>query len=183
MNSSLPVGILLAAVLSACAQSQSKPVAASGKEEHLTDYQLRVREENAALDRETDTTYKRRMQHLLDVSDRIPIDSLARLHALVLRTPSADLWRLRQAIGCEGFRLAMKYGTFPYTRAMDRMTDSLMQRGLDAEQITKRYLSAPGPDMSVGRATCGDEAFKLPILPDSLSSKPYPKRFQVPPKP
>ncbi len=167
------------ALVSACASSGQTGGDAAG----LSDYQQSMVAESIALEREADTTYKRRMLDLVRRSLLVPTDSLARLYVAIPATPVSELWRIRQAFGCEGFRLARTYGGIAVTRAEARLTDSLERGGLDIDRLIKSYLGAPGPLLTIHQSTCGEAVFRLPTLPDSLKDKPWPARFQVGPRP
>ena len=86
-----------------------------------TDYQREMEAESVAVSNERDTVYQRRMHDLARRTLLVRTDSLARLYAMIPHTPVADLWRIRQAMGCEGLLLIYNHGAAAYTRASNRL--------------------------------------------------------------
>ena len=150
------------------------------EEAPLSNYQRQMKAESITMNNERDTVYQRRMRDLARRALLVPTDSLARLYVIIPRTPVADLWRIRQGIGCEGAILMAKHGVAAFTRANDRMSDSLERTGLDVGKANDLSLSAPGPLLALGVGTCGENIWPKPGVPDSLSN--YPERAAVRPR-
>ena len=156
----------------ACVGSSRSP-----EETGLSDYQRQMKAESIAVNNERDTVYRRRMRDLARRSLLVPTDSLARLYAAIPRTPVADLWRIRQAMGCAEVILISKHGVAAFKKANYRMVDSLIRAGLDVRNADDRSLSAPGPLLSLGVDTCNDNSWLKSTVADSLSN--FPERAAV----
>ncbi len=146
----------------------------------LTDYQRQMKAESIAVSNERDTVFQRRMRDLARRTLLVPTDSLARLYGSVRGTAVADLWRIRQAVGCQDALLMAKHGVAAFKRANERMKDSLRTGGVNADETTETFLSAPGPLMTLGLDTCGETIWPKPGVPDSLSN--YPERTAARPR-
>lgn len=140
----------------------------------LSDYQRQMKAESIAVSNERDTVYQRRMRDLARRTLLVPTDSLARLYVMIPHTPVADLWRIRQAMGCVGLLLIYNHGAAAYKRASNRMVDSLGRAGFNVMKADDVSLSAPGPLLTFGIDNCGENLALKPRVPDSLSN--YPER-------
>ncbi|MEO5817250.1 MAG: hypothetical protein ABIT20_18430 [Gemmatimonadaceae bacterium] len=146
----------------------------------LTDYQRQMKAESIAVSNERDTVYQRRMRDLARRTLLVPTDSLARLYAMIPRTLVADLWRIRQAMGCVHITQMSKHGAAAYKRATNRMVDSLERTGFDVMKADDVSLSAPGPLLTFAIDNCGENLALESRVPDSLSN--YPERTAARPR-
>jgi hypothetical protein len=168
---------VLMLALAACGPSVALP------QSRPTPTQRQAAAESAAIATTADTIYKRRLSDLIRRSLLVPVDSLARLHAAIPSTPDTGLYRLRQEIGCENYRLLVRHGQAADLRAFRRMTDSLQRSGLDLERQADRMNAAAGPPLHIRGGDCG-VPLPFPHLPDSLNSEVYPtetmRRYGLP---
>jgi hypothetical protein len=123
-----------------------------------------------------DTTYQRRLAYQEQMSHAVPTDSLTHLYLRLANASTAEAGPLVKEIGCEMFRLAVRYGSIPADKAERRWADSLRKAHPElAARARANFDNAPPGSGASSNPECHVEG--LPSAPESLSIKPMPEEI------
>jgi hypothetical protein len=110
------------------------------------------------------------------MSHAVPTDSLTHLYLRLVNASTDEAGPLVKEIGCEMFRLAVRYGSIPSDKAEKRWADSLRKAQPElAVRARANFDNAPPGSGASSIPECHVEG--LPSAPESLSVKPMPEEI------